>query len=248
MFLNTKSFLEKRLPFPIKGQSALHKSDQLLSSQKQAEAWHTLPIEQVFKILKTSLKGLHENEILERQQVYGSNLLPAPKPLSLGIIFFHQFLSPLIYILLIAGLVSLFIGEKTDAFFIFGVILLNAVLGTIQEWKAEKSAASLQSLLKITAQVKRDGIKKEVDAESLVVGDLVFLESGMTVPADIRLFETTNLAVDEAILTGESLAAEKATLVIPMEDTPVSDRSNMTYAGTTVMVGRASGIVVATGL
>lgn len=149
---------------------------------------------------------------------------------------------------MIAGFVSLLIGETTDAIFIFGVIVFNAILGMFQEWKAEKSAASLQSLLKITAQVQRDGIKQEKDAENLVPGDLVYLESGMTVPADIRLFETSNLAIEEAVLTGESLASEKSTLNIPMEDTPVSERRNMAYAGTTVMIGRASGFVVATGL
>lgn len=211
-------------------------------------AWHTLPIETVQETLSTAPDGLTEREAAARLSQYGPNCLPSRKAPSIFIIFFHQFLNPLIYILLIAGLVSLFIGEQTDAFFIFGVIVFNAVLGTAQEWKAERSAASLQSLLKITALVQRDGNKREMDAEHLAPGDLVYLESGMTVPADIRLFDTSNLAIEEAVLTGESLASEKSTLNIPMEDTPVSERRNMAYAGTTVMIGRASGFVVGTGL
>jgi magnesium-transporting ATPase (P-type) len=215
---------------------------------KTGTSWHTLPIEEVQNQLGTSSVGLSETEALQRLSQYGPNRLPSRKTPPIGIIFLRQFLNPLIYILLIAGVVSLVIGENTDAFFIFGVIVFNAILGMIQEWKAEKSAASLQSLLKITALVQREGLKREMDAESLVPGDLVFLESGMTVPADIRLFETGNLAIEEAVLTGESLASEKSTLNIPMEDTPVSERSNIAYAGTTVMVGRASGFVVATGM
>lgn len=198
--------------------------------------------------LKTSREGLTATEVETRFKEYGPNKLPAKKPPTVWIVFFHQFLNPLIYILLIAGFVSFFIGEQTDALFIFAVILLNALLGTFQEWKAEKSAEALQNLLKITALVIRNGTRQEVDAEALVVGDVVFLESGLTVPADIRLYEANNLSIDEAVLTGESVACDKADVLISVGNIPVSSQINMAFAGTLVMTGRGTGVVVATGL
>lgn len=162
-------------------------------------------------------------------------------------IFVRQFFSPLIYILLCAALISILIGELSDAGFIAGVVLLNAILGTYQEWRAEQSAAALQQLMQATARVKRDGHEQELSAVELVPGDLVRLISGDRIPADLRLIETRNLSVDESMLTGESQAVRKKEKSLP-EETPLGERVNIGYAGTTVMAGRALGLVVATGL
>jgi calcium-translocating P-type ATPase len=209
-------------------------------------AWHALPEIEVVKRLESSPDGLTDTQVLERQREFGRNVLPAKKPPTALVIFLHQFLSPLIYVLLAAGIAAILMGDATDAGFIFAVVLLNAGLGTFQEWKAERSAASLQQLLRIVARVRRNGAVAEMSAEELVPGDLVYLESGARVPADLRLLQTNNLAVNEALLTGESLAAEK-TVAQLAEGLPVSDRRNMAFAGSTVASGRGSGFVVATG-
>ncbi|MFH1258202.1 MAG: HAD-IC family P-type ATPase [Elusimicrobiota bacterium] len=209
--------------------------------------WHALPVEETFKILETVEDGLNEKQVEQRRQEFGYNLLPAKKPPTLLIIFLRQFLSPLIYILLAAGVVSVFIGESRDAIFIFAVLLLNAVLGTFQEWKAEKNALALQKLLKIKAHVKRGGVQRQLAAEELVPGDLVFLESGNKVPADIRLISANNLTIDESLLTGESLPVGKNAAALKAEAN-LSERLNMTFAGSTAVSGRGRGIVVATAL
>ena len=209
--------------------------------------WHSLSVADVLKKLDSSINGLDEKEAVSRQQEFGLNTLPSKKKPSWIIIFLKQFLSPLIYILIFAGVISLILGEQVDALFIFGVIILNSFLGAWQENKAEKSAAALQNLLKIKASVKRDGVEKEIGAEFLVVGDIVFLESGDKVPADIRLFDVKNVQVDQAFLTGESDLVLK-NVEKNKEEAMVSSRDNMIYAGSTIASGRAWGIVVETGL
>ncbi len=209
--------------------------------------WHNLKIEKIYKKLSTSSTGLKNSQAKERQEEFGLNKMPSKKAPSWWLIFFHQFLSPLIYILIFAGIVSVVLREWEDAGFIFAVILLNSLIGAWQENKAEKSAAALQNLLKIKALVRRDNLETELDAEELVVGDIVFLETGYKVPADIRLFDARNLSVDEAFLTGESEAVSKNTNPVK-EDLPVNKRTNMLFAGSTVFSGRAWGIVVETGL
>jgi magnesium-transporting ATPase (P-type) len=207
--------------------------------------WHALDDSTVLARTNSGLHGLTAREAEERLHQYGPNCLPSNPPPGLGLIFLHQFLSPLIYILIAAGLVSMAIGEWTDAGFIFAVILLNAVLGTFQEWKAERSAASLQQLLKTSCRVRRDNHLLDLLAEELVPGDLVLLESGSRVPADLRLLEVRNLSIDESLLTGESQAVDKQ-LGTCAETTPLSERLNMAFAGTTVTNGRSLGVVVAT--
>jgi magnesium-transporting ATPase (P-type) len=209
-------------------------------------AWHALAEDAVYRKLQASPEGLNPAQVEERLHEFGRNILPAKKPPTLLQVVLHQFTSPLIYILLIAGLVALAIGDVKDAGFIFAVILLNAVIGTVQEWRAEQSAHALQTLLKIKARVRRDGRQQTIPAEELVPGDVVLLESGDKVPADMRFVQINNLTIDEAFLTGESLPAEKS-LSLLREDTPVSDRKNMGYAGATVVTGRGTGFVVATG-
>jgi hypothetical protein len=204
-------------------------------------AWHSLSDGATQKKLQTDMNGLSQSQVEERLQEFGKNTLPAPKPPTLLLVVLHQFASPLIYILLIAGVVSLVIGDVKDAVFIFAVILLNAVIGTMQEWRAEKQAHALQVLLKIQAKVRRTGHRQSLPAEELVPGDVVLIESGDKVPADLRLIQTNNLAIDESFLTGESLPAEKNTTVLNKE-IPVSDRKNMAYAGATVITGRGMGL------
>lgn len=207
--------------------------------------WHALDAAEVLARTQSCLQGLTAREATARLAQYGPNLLPSKPPPGLGLIFLHQFLSPLIYILIVAGLVSMAIGEWTDAGFIFAVILLNSVLGTFQEWKAERSAASLQQLLKTSCHVKRDDQVQGLVAEELVPGDIVILASGHRVPADLRLLEVRSLSIDESLLTGESQAVIKQIGTYP-ESTPLSERGNLAFAGTSVSKGRALGVVVAT--
>jgi P-type E1-E2 ATPase len=154
-------------------------------------------------------------------------------------------LNPLIFILIAAAVASIATGEASDALFIIIVIVLNSGLGAYQEYNAEKSAASLQNLLKIKATVRRDSREVEIPLEEVVPGDIVLLESGNKVPADLRLLQVNNLAADESFLTGESMAAEKRTGLA--ESMGVSERHNMAFARATITSGRGTGIVVATG-
>lgn len=215
--------------------------------------WHALGINDVFKKLNSSKVGLDSQEVDRRQQRFGLNILPSKKAPSIFAIFFRQFLDPLIYVLIAAGLIAVLLALKeeqpdfTDAFFIFGAILLDALIGTWQESKAEKSAIALQKFLKVKAWVKRHGAEKEVSADDLVVGDIVYLSSGDKVPADLRLFYVKNLLVDESFLTGESRSVEKNIGRIK-KNTELSKRVNMAYAGSAVSSGRAWGVVVETGL
>jgi len=208
--------------------------------------WHVYEENSILEELNSGLDGLNELEVAQRQKKFGLNRLPGKPIPGLFSIILSQFKNPLIYVLLIAAVVSLALKEYTDAGFIFAVLLLNALIGTIQEWKAEKSAASLQELLKITVKVKRNGKEEILMAESLVPGDIVYLESGNHVPADIRILKSNQLGIDESMLTGESIAVNKISKAID-EDVSVSDRKNMAYAGSTVMSGRGMGVVVATG-
>ncbi len=224
---------------------AVHKS-KARELHAESTAWHALPEDAIYRTLDTPADGLTDAESSQRQLEFGRNVLPAQKPPTGLAIFLHQFLSPLIYILLGAGVVAILMGDITDAGFILGVVLLNAALGTFQEWKAERSAASLQQLLQTKSRVMRNGVTVEISADELVPGDLVYLESGARVPADVRLLHTNNLTSDEALLTGESLPVEKRPGKLA-EDLPVSDRGNMAFAGSVVASGRGSGVVVATG-
>jgi calcium-translocating P-type ATPase len=198
--------------------------------------------------LDTTLDGLSPDQAAERLARYGRNELPAQEPPTLFQIILHQFQSPLIYILLVAAAVSLLIGDFKDAIFILAVVILNAALGAYQEYRAEQSAAALQSLLHIDAVVRRNGEEEEIDARELVPGDVVLVESGDRVPADLRLLRAANLSIDESLLTGESVAVTKRSEPLQDADVTLGDRFNMAYAGSTVMTGRGLAVVVATGL
>jgi len=209
--------------------------------------WHTSAEADTYRRLRSTPQGLSPVQAEERLREFGSNILPGKRPPTVLQVMLHQFKSPLIYILLVAALVAIAMGDTKDALFIFTVLLLNASIGAVQEWRAEQSAQALQNLLKIRSRVRREGETQTIPAEDLVPGDVVLIESGDKVPADVRLLQATNLAIDEAFLTGESLPAQKRTEVLP-EDTTVADRSNMAFAGATVLTRRGLGLVVATGV
>ncbi|HEY5774725.1 MAG TPA: HAD-IC family P-type ATPase [Xanthomonadales bacterium] len=202
----------------------------------------------VLASLRSSPNGLGHAEAIARLQLCGRNVLPAEKPASIFRVFFHQFASPLIYVLVAAALVSLVIREWSDAGFICAVLLLNAIIGTAQEYSAQRAATALQRLVTTRIGVLREGDTYELDAEELVPGDIVLLESGTRIPADLRLFFSHDLEVDESLLTGESVAVFKHADVLLPADSPLGDRVNMAFAGTLVSRGRARGVVTGTAL
>lgn len=209
------------------------------------EPWHSFEEKEIYDELRSTNDGLDSSEAKKRLDFYGHNRLPEGKKVTIWHIIAHQLINPLIFILIAAAIASMAIGEGKDAIFIFLVIFINSALGTYQEYNAEKSASGLQNLIKIKARVRRDGSDQEIDSEKLVPGDVVYLESGLKVPADLRLIEASNLEIDESFLTGESVAAKKK-IVILREDTEVPERKNMAYAGSTVLSGRGTGVVVTT--
>jgi P-type Ca2+ transporter type 2C len=209
--------------------------------------WYRTEIDEIFKKLQTSEKGLSEAEAKIRLEMEGPNKLPEGKGLSRLEILLHQFKSPLIYILLVAAVVTAILGEYIDTGVIATVLILNAVIGYFQEAKAEKSMRALQGLVVPRAKVLREEEEKEMPSEDLVPGDIVFLSSGMRVPADVRLFRTTELNIEEAALTGESLPAEKTGKPIEEANLTPGDQMNMAFMGTIVVSGRGTGVVVNTG-
>jgi len=209
--------------------------------------WHALGVGEVLKRLGTSIdKGLGASEAQNRLQEYGANRLPVGKKRGPLVRFFSQLNNILVYVLLGAGFTKMMLGVWLDAWIILGVVLLNALLGFIQEGKAEKALDSIRNMLLAEARTTRDGETRMIPADELVPGDVVLLESGDKVPADLRLAEAKNLRTEEAALTGESVPAEKT--VDPVaEKSTVGDRESMVFSGTMVVSGRATGVVVATG-
>ena len=214
---------------------------------QQSHAWHAIDLPSLERRFAATTEGLSSSEAAARLEEFGPNLLPHTPPPPWWQIALRQFRSPLIYILAVAAVVSVAIGEPTDATFIAAVLVLNALIGGYQEWRAEKSTQALQQLLQIRAAVMRDGDVCEVAAENVVPGDRVWLESGNRVPADLRIVSAHGLEIDESLLTGESLAVSKDPRWIGDALTPIGDRLNMAFAGSIVARGRAQGIVVATG-
>ena len=209
--------------------------------------YYNLEVEEICKKLGTNKSGLTEEEAGKRLKQYGPNILPKKKKTTVLKVFLSQFNSPITIILVVTAIFSIIINETVDAIFIGLCILLDAVLGTFQEWKAEKNAESLQNMIKVNSHVLRGNVKKLINSENLVVGDIVVIEPGDKISADIRLIESHNLTLDESFLTGESMAAVKNANKLG-ENVKVSDQSNMCFAGAKVMSGRGIGIVVGTGI
>lgn len=215
------------------------------ASKSENSFYQSSPKEVIDK-LKSRKEGLSEEEAQKRLEKEGPNRLPRKKSYSSLKILLEQFKSPLVYILVLAGVVTLFLGEYTDAIVIFGAVFLNTSVGFFQERKASKALESLKNVLTVEAVVKRDGREKEVPQEDLVPGDIVILTAGDKVPADARLISADNLKINEAALTGEWKPAKKDPQVINKE-TPLADRKNMVYMGTSVEDGEAKAVVVETG-
>jgi Ca2+-transporting ATPase len=209
---------------------------------------HSKPYSELFAELESSRHGLTMESAAGRLEKYGPNALPRAKPPGVVRVFLHQFASPLIYVLGLAALVSMAIQEWSDAGFIAAVLLVNAIIGTMQEYSAQRAAEALQQIVMTNARVLRGGDSYEIAAEALVPGDIVLLESGDKVPADLRLFVTHDLEVDESLLTGESTAVLKDGERVLAEQSTLGDRLNMAFAGTLVSRGRGHGIVVGTAL
>jgi len=208
--------------------------------------WHSLSWERVVRVLDSDIeKGLTEKEVLVRQKD-DLNVLPKEKPLSKLRIFFEQLRSPLIYILIIAALITLFLREWADFIVIVGAIFLNTVVGYFQENKASRALQELKKIVKVEAQVVREGHELKRDSQELVPGDIIILTSGNKVPADARLVQANNLKVNEASLTGEWLVAQKNIKVLAVE-VPLADRDNMVYMGCTIEDGKGKAVVTAIG-
>lgn len=213
-----------------------------------AEAFHTLTVEQSLAALGSSLEGLSAAEAAARLARDGRNELPPPRRTSWLVILLRQFAGPLIAVLLVAAVVSVLLGDLEDALFIGIVLVFNALIGFFQEVKAEREIIRLFTLMHTTARVEREDELREIDAAELVAGDIVWLESGARVPADLRLLQERDAAVDESPLTGESLPVSKTPESIPDAGAIPAERRNMLFAGTTVSRGRAVGVVTATGI
>ena len=210
--------------------------------------WHSLSAKEAQNLLASDIeRGLSEKEVAIRQRKFGKNLLPKEKPLSSVRIFLSQFTSPLIYILLSAGIIALILKNISDASIIFIAVFLNALVGFLQENKATKTLASLRDIVEQKTKARREGNLKIIDSKELVPGDIIILNLGDKVPSDARIIESHELMVNEMILTGEWLNAQKQSEVL-LGETPLADRDNMLYMGTTIERGNGQAVVIATGL
>ncbi|MCU7905859.1 MAG: cation-transporting P-type ATPase [Candidatus Thiodiazotropha sp. (ex Epidulcina cf. delphinae)] len=221
-------------------------SERRLSDGTPTDRWHAIDFKTTLHRLGTDTTGLPTDEAERRYARFGPNRLPEPKARSGLVRFLCQFHNVLIYVLIAAGVVTVLLQHWVDASVIFGVVIINAVIGHIQEGKAEDALQAIRQMLSPHAMVMRDDKQITLDAEKLVVGDIVLLQPGDRVPADLRLIRVKGLQIQESALTGESMAVEKFTDPLP-GDAPLGDRLNMAYSGTLVTHGRGSGVVVTTG-
>ena len=212
--------------------------------------WHTRDAEKILQELSSdAVKGLSEREAKARLERYGPNRIVGVKKKPLIALFFEQLNSMLIFILIAAAAVSALLGEITDTFIIVCVIVLNALIGVIQEAKAEKALEALKRLATPKALVVREGRQREISSGEVVPGDMVVIDAGRIVPCDVRLIESVNLKIEESSLTGESVPAEKDSVdAIHGSDTPLGDRKNMAFMSTVATYGRGLGVAVSTGM
>ena len=208
--------------------------------------WHSIEIEEILNMLETSEKGLSSREVQNRRSEWGFNVIPEGKKTFWLVKFLSHFHDVLIYVLITAGLITAFMNHWIDTWVIFGVVVINAFIGFIQENRAEKALEGIKKMLSLQTQVIRNGVRKAVDSKELVPGDILMLRSGDKVPADARILEADRFRVEEAALTGESEPAEKQPDVVK-EKSPLGDRTNMVYSGTNIRNGTATAVVIATG-
>jgi hypothetical protein len=212
-----------------------------------ATHWHQLHREEVLRLLDVDLAtGLAEDEVRRRRAKFGPNRLSARRGTPAWVVFARQFHQPLVYILLVAVVVTAGLGEWVDSAVIFGVVFINAIVGYLQESKAEHAIASLARMTTTETTVRRGGVRRRLSAEALVPGDVVLLDAGDRVPADLRLFRVRSLQIDESALTGESVPVHKHSDALAL-DTVLADRRNLAFTGTLVAAGSGEGVVWATG-
>jgi len=212
----------------------------------EAPAWHAIPAEDALRGVKSERSGLDAGEIALRQARYGPNALPPPAKRSAWLRFLMQFHNALIYVLIGAGLITLALQHWVDSGVIFGVVIINAIVGFIQEGRAEQALDAIRSMLSPTAMVLREGRRRALPAADIVPGDIVLLSAGDKVPADLRLLEVHSLHVEEAALTGESEPVAKSVAPVGVESV-IGDRRSMAYSSTLVTYGQGVGVVVGTG-
>jgi Ca2+-transporting ATPase len=210
--------------------------------------YYQQPIEDLFKEIGSQKEGLTESEAKRRIQQFGANALQGNKKKPAWVLFLAQFKDFMILILAAAAVISGIVGDLTDTIIILVIIVLNAILGFVQEYRAEKAMESLIKLTETQSKVMRDGQPVALPSKTLVPGDVIILEAGNMVPADIRLIETFSLKIDESSLTGESVAIDKTSGAISTENLSPGDQLNMAFKGTLVTNGRATGLVIATGM
>ncbi|MCK5504846.1 MAG: HAD-IC family P-type ATPase, partial [Thermodesulfovibrionia bacterium] len=210
--------------------------------------WHTKDINAIFSELNTSPKGLSTDEASKRLTEYGHNELAEGKKRSPIMMFFDQFRDFMIIVLIIAAIIAGFLGEVTDTIAIVVIVILNAILGFTQEFRAEKAMSALKKMAAPSALVVRESKTMSIAASEIVPGDIVIIEAGNIIPTDIRLIESVRLKIDEAALTGESVPVEKHVDVLLDEKLSVADRKNMAYRATSATYGRGVGVVIGTGM
>ena len=212
----------------------------------QQSKWHALTADEAITQLETTRDGLSQEQVSQRLSSYGPNKLPEAPQASTLARFLKQFANLLVIVLMVAGILTAFLQHWIDTAVIFAVVIVNALIGVVQEGKAEKAMDSIRQMLALKAAVIRNGKRRTVAGEELVPGDVVLLEAGDKVPADIRLLSSHSLAIQESMITGESLPVEKGTSAVA-EGAALGDRQCMAFSGTNVTSGQATGVVVATG-
>ena len=212
----------------------------------EVPAWHANSANEVLQRLASNEQGLTDTEAQHRLSLYGPNRLPVPMPPSALRRFIRQFENVLIYVLLVCAVITFFLGKYADSAVILGVVVINAIIGFIQEGKAEQALSNMRDLLAPQALVRRSGQQRQIDAAELVPGDIVLLAAGDRLPADVRLLQARDLRIEEALLTGEALAVEKNPNTVAAA--ALAERSNMAYSATLVRSGQALAVVVATGI
>ena len=210
--------------------------------------WHTVPLSDIRQQFDTDLlRGLSDDQVTASRQRFGKNELPKEKEKSSILLFLEQFNNPIIYILIAAAILTAVLADLTDSIVIFVVVFVNTLIGYYQEKKAEAALNALKNLTSPAARVLRNGVQATLPSAELVCGDIVFVESGSKVPADMRLLDSQELVVDESMLTGESLPVTKDSAQAIQEQAPLGDRLNMLYSGTVVQRGRGKAVAVAVG-
>jgi magnesium-transporting ATPase (P-type) len=215
--------------------------------KNQAILWHSMTLADVFSAIGATDKGLTKDQVHQRQQQFGPNALVQAQGRSALMRFLSQFHDVLIYVLIAAGLMTALLEHWIDAGVIFAVVVVNAIIGFIQEGKAENALKAIRQMLSSSAIVLRQGQQITIKASALVPGDIVLLQSGDKVPADLRLIKLKGLQIQEAALTGESLSVNKEVDEVA-EQSVLGDRHNMAFSGTIVTHGQGTGIVIATGM